>query len=178
MLPFPSGRSWKRGAFTLFFAFGIAGFAAYSVAQQSSPAAAASPTPKSVSAASKIPLPVGQEAKGIVLPDYNLQGQLQARFEAAGAKRISEQELQFTGLKVTTYTPENTPDVLIDVPMSVLDVETRILTARQRTTVHRGDMNISGDSMTFDTNTRQGTFVGNVKMVITGNGEMLKKPVE
>jgi hypothetical protein len=39
-------------------------------------------------------------------------------------------------------------------------------------------MNISGDSMTFDTNTRQGTFVGNVKMVITGNGEMLKKPVE
>jgi hypothetical protein len=85
----------------------------------------------------KFRCPIGQEAKGIVLPDYNLQGQLQARFEAASAKRISEQELQFTGLKVTTFTPENTPDVLIDVPMSVLDVETRILTARQRTTVHR-----------------------------------------
>jgi hypothetical protein len=177
MLPFPSGRSWKRGAYALFFASGIAGFAALSFAQQGSPVAT-SPAPKSAFSASKIPLPIGHEAKGIVLPDYNLQGQLQARFEAASAKRISEQELQFTGLKVITFTPENTPDVLIDVPLSILDVETRVLTARQRTTVRRGDMNISGDSMTFDTNTREGTFVGNVKMVITGNGEMLKKPVE
>jgi hypothetical protein len=177
MLPFPSGRSWKRGAYAAIFATGVAGFAAFSFAQQGSPAAA-SPTPKSSFSASKIPLPIGQEAKGIVLPDYNLEGQLQARFEAASAKRISEQELQFTGLKVTTFTPESTPDVLIDVPLSVLDMETRILTARQRTTVRRGDMNISGDSVTFDTNTRQGTFVGNVKMVITGNGELVKKPGE
>jgi lipopolysaccharide assembly outer membrane protein LptD (OstA) len=79
---------------------------------------------------------------------------------------------------VTTFTPENTPDILIDVPLSVLDMETRVLTARQRTTVRRGDMNIAGDSVTFDTNTRQGTFVGNVKMVITGNGELVKKPGE
>jgi hypothetical protein len=177
MLPFPSGRSWKRGACAAFIALAFGGSAAFSRAQQGSPATAGA-TPKSGLSASKIPLPIGQEAKGIVLPDYNLEGQLQARFEAASAKRISENELQFTGLKVTTFTPENTPDILIDVPSSVLDIETRVITARERTTVRRGDMNIAGDSVTFDTNTRQGTFVGNVKMVITGNCEMLKKPGE
>jgi lipopolysaccharide assembly outer membrane protein LptD (OstA) len=50
---------------------------------------------------------------------------------------------------------------------SVLDLKTRILSSQERTTIKRADFNIAGDSVQFDTNTRTGKLIGNVKMVIT-----------
>ncbi|MGI8820081.1 MAG: hypothetical protein ACR2ID_04320 [Chthoniobacterales bacterium] len=125
-----------------------------------------------------IPLPIGHEAKGLVLPDYSTEGQLQARFEAATAKRISVQEVQLTGLKMTTFTPENTTELMIDMPASILNLETRVITSHERTTVTRADFKISGDTMRFDTVARQGTLVGHVKMVITDKSALMKKTVE
>ena len=62
---------------------------------------AASPGEQSLS---NIPLPVGQEAKGLVLPDFDLEGHLRGKFEAGEARRIDEEHVGFHGLKITTYT--------------------------------------------------------------------------
>jgi hypothetical protein len=35
-----------------------------------------------------IPLPIGHEAKGLVLPDFDLEGHLRGRFEARSHRRI------------------------------------------------------------------------------------------
>ncbi len=51
---------------------------------------------------------------------------------------------QFTGLKVTTYTPENTVDLLIDMPSSTLDLNTRVVTSQERTTISRADFTDRG----------------------------------
>ncbi|CAN5564665.1 hypothetical protein BH20VER1_BH20VER1_32070 [soil metagenome] len=129
--------------------------------------------PKSTPAKGDIPLPIGHEAKGLVLPDYDLEGRLRARFEAATAKRIDEERIQFTGLKMTTFVPETAAtDLSIEMPVSTLDMTSRVITSAERTTIRRADFSIEGDTMEFDTIGRKGKLMGNVKMVIKGDSAL------
>jgi hypothetical protein len=123
-----------------------------------------------------IPLPIGHEAKGLVLPDFDGDGHLRGKFEAGTAHRIDQEHIGFEHLKITTYTPEDQPDLRIDMSTSVLDLKTRILSSKTRTTIQRADFNIAGDSVEFDTNSRTGRLIGNVKMVITDKSRLTAKP--
>jgi hypothetical protein len=124
-----------------------------------------------------VPLPVGHEAKGLVLPDYDLRGILSNKFVAGVARRLDDQHLQMRDLKMTTFTRQK-PDLQIEMSDSVLDLKTRVISTKQRTTVRRTDFEIAGDMMQFDTTTRQGTMTGNVKMVITGQAQLMPKGSE
>lgn len=124
-----------------------------------------------------IPLATGHEAKGVVLPDFDPDGHLRGRFEAGTVRRIDDGHIGFQDLKITTYTPEKNIDLQIDLRTSVLDLKTRILSSHEHTVVRRSDFNIVGDSAEFDTATRTGRLIGNVKMVISDTSELLgKKP--
>jgi hypothetical protein len=123
-----------------------------------------------------IPLPIGHEAKGLVLPDFDGDGRLRGKFEAGTAHRIDQEHVGFQHLKITTYTPESQPDLRIDMRTSVLDLKTRILSSQERTTIQRSDFNIAGDSVQFDTNSKTGRLIGNVKMVITDKSHLTAKP--
>jgi len=123
-----------------------------------------------------IPLPIGHEAKGLVLPDFDGDGRLKGRFEAGTARRIDQEHIGFQHLKITTFTPQSQPDLQIDMHTSVLDLKTRVLSSQERTTIQRSDFNIAGDSVQFDTKSRTGRLVGNVKMVITDKSHLTAKP--
>jgi hypothetical protein len=123
-----------------------------------------------------IPLPIGHEAKGLVLPDFDADGHLRGKFEAGTAHRIDEEHVGFSQLKITTYTPEDQQDLRIDMSTSVLDLKTRILTSKARTTIQRADFNIAGDSVQFDTNNKTGRLFGNIKMVITDKSHLTGTP--
>jgi hypothetical protein len=123
-----------------------------------------------------IPLPIGHEAKGLVLPDFDGDGHLRGKFEAGTAHRVDQEHIGFEQLKITTYTPEDQQDLRIDMSTSVLDLKTRILSSKARTTIQRTDFNIAGDSVEFDTNSRTGRLIGNVKMVITDKSHLTAKP--
>jgi hypothetical protein len=123
-----------------------------------------------------IPLPIGHEAKGLVLPDFDGDGHLRGKFEAGTAHRIDREHIGFAQLKITTYTPEDQQDLRIDMSTSVLDLKTRILSSKSRTTIQRADFNIAGDSVEFDTNNKTGRLVGNVKMVITDKSHLTATP--
>src|SRR5216117_3847955 len=125
-----------------------------------------------------IPLPIGHEAKGLVLPDFDGEGHLRGKFEAGTAHRIDQEHIGFQHLKITTFTPQSQPDLQIDMHTSVLDLKTRILSSQERSTIQRADFNIVGDSVQFDTNTKTGRLVGNVKMVITEQSHLTGKPDE
>ena len=188
MLPFHSGGSRWWGASSAIIFAGFFSYAALAADGKKSPkptradktkaeakAKAESGKPKSHKALGGIPLPIGQEAKGLVLPDYDTEGKLRARFEAGTAKRIDAERIQFSGLKMTTFSPEEKPDLHIDMPDATLDLNTRVITSTARTAVTRSDFNIAGDTMKFDTNERTGTLVGNVKMVITDSSGLTGK---
>ena len=123
-----------------------------------------------------IPLPIGHEAKGLVLPDFDGDGHLRGKFEAGTAHRIDQEHVGFQHLKITTYTPQSQPDLQIEMPTSVLDLKTRILSSQERTTIRRSDFNIVGDSVQFDTNSKTGRLIGNVKMVITDKSHLTATP--
>jgi hypothetical protein len=125
-----------------------------------------------------IPLPIGHEAKGLVIPDYDIQGRLSNRFNAGTAKRLDEIHVQLRDLKMTTYTSEQKPDLQIDMSDSILDMKTRIISSQKPSTVRRTDFRITGDTMRFDTTTHQGTMVGHVKMVIIGESQLMPKANE
>jgi len=176
MLPSRSGRSGWWGASAVIVSLAFLCFGAVAADPKSSPKAD-SKAKKAEAKAEKekakgpamlggIPLPIGQEVKGLVLPDYDTQGRLRARFEAGTAKRIDAERVQFAGLKMTTFTPENVTDLNVEMPEATLDLNTRVISSSARTSVARTDFIISGDTMKFDTVGRTGTLVGNVKMVI------------
>lgn len=137
----------------------------------------ATPTPGEQNL-TNIPLPIGHEAKGLVLPDFNADGRLVGKFEAGTARRLDQEHVRFQDLKITTFTPENQVDLRIDMRTSIFDLKTRILSSQERSTIRRTDFNIVGDSIEFDTNTRTGRLVGNVKMVITDQSHLMEKPNE
>src|SRR5581483_11343449 len=66
-----------------------------------SPAKSGSPTDGSLT---NIPLPVGHDARGLVLPDFDSEGHLRGRFVAGSARRLDEEQVSFTDLKITTFT--------------------------------------------------------------------------
>jgi len=137
--------------------------------------AAPSASPKEQSL-TNIPLPIGHEAKGLVLPDFDADGHLRGKFEAGTAHRIDEEHVGFQQLKITTFTPEDQQDLRIDMSTSVLDLKTRVLSSKERTTIKRADFNIAGDSVEFDTNSKTGRLIGNVKMVITDKSHLTGTP--
>src|SRR5437660_7605105 len=180
MLPFRNGRSGNWGLTVCLLSVLI-----LSIALALEPAMAAkrkgkkekllSPTPSASAgeqSLTNIPLPIGHEAKGLVLPDFDLEGHLRGRFEAVSAKRLDEYHIGFHALKITTYT-ENQPDLTIELSESVLNLNTRILSSNERSLIKRADFNIAGDSVEFDTSTRTGRLLGNVKMVITSQSQLL-----
>src|SRR5438067_4840401 len=180
MLPSCSGRSANWSWFvsllsTLFLSILISTGPAFAQAKggrkkKLSAASSASPGEQGLT---NIPLPIGHEAKGLVLPDFDLEGHLRGRFEAVSAKRLDEYHIGFHSLNITTYTPENKPDLTIELSESILNVNTRILSSNERTIIKRTDFNIAGDSVEFDSNTHTGKLVGNVKMVITSQSQLL-----
>ena len=167
MPQFRSVRFYKRR--TLVSLWSVLILAVSALARESEKKSSASPSPEG-SATEKslanIPLAVGHEAKGLVLPDFDLDGHLRGKFEAGAALRIDDEHIGFRGLKIVTYTAENAPDFMIEMNNSVLNLKTRILTSKERTTIRRADFSIAGDKVEFDTNSRTGKLTGNVKMVI------------
>jgi hypothetical protein len=184
MLLFHSGRSARWSwfvwlvPFLLLIAVPASHLFAESKGQKKKQARAVRPRGSSEQSLTYIPLPIGHEAKGLVLPDFDGEGHLRGKFEAGTARRIDQQHLGFQHLKITTYTPESQPDLQIDMQTSVLDLKTRVLSSQERTTIQRADFNIAGDSVQFDTNTRTGRLIGNVKMVITDRSHLRGKTNE
>ena len=156
---------------------GLSYASAQSKGRKGKPRAKAAPSSSSgEQSLTNIPLPIGHEAKGLVLPDFDAEGHLRGKFEAGTAHRIDQEHVAFQQLKITTYTPEDQPDLRIDMSTSVLDLKTRILSSKARTTIQRADFNIAGDSVEFDTNSKTGRLIGNIKMVITDKSHLTATP--
>ena len=182
MLPFRNGRSGNWGLFFLLMALLLVNSSASAAKPKSkkqkvltTATPSGSPGDQSLT---NIPLPIGHEAKGLVLPDFDLQGHLRGRFEAESAKRLDEVHIGFHTLKIVTYTPESKPDLTIELSESILNLKTRILTSNERTFIKRADFSVAGDSVEFDTNTRIGRMVGHVKMLITNQSQLLRNQNE
>lgn len=182
MLPFRSGRAGIASAFSAFL---LLVFLACAVAaadkkapktdtKSPTPSASAGPKtkpsrPKPEEGIKDVPIASGHDAKGLVLPDFDLEGRLRGKLSAGVTRRLDDQNVEFQGVKFTTFLPETeTPDMEISMSTSVFNLKTQILTSKVRSTVKRADFEVAGDTMKFEMVSRQGTLEGNVRMVVRG----------
>jgi lipopolysaccharide assembly outer membrane protein LptD (OstA) len=172
MLPCRSGSRIIRGTRLSFVLLLIGSSLAVAGDRKRHKGSPAPEAPKEELGLKNIPLTVGHEAKGLVLPNYDLAGHLLGRFEAATASRIDENHVRFRDLKMTTYDEHEQPDFKVDMADAVLDLETKVIDSKARTKVKRTDFEIEGDRMTFNTTTKQGTLKGNVHMTIFNQKEI------
>ncbi|HEX7518545.1 MAG TPA: hypothetical protein VF345_14795 [Chthoniobacterales bacterium] len=177
MLPFRSGRAGFSGASSAFLLLALLSCTALAGEKIAKPEVQAKSKPKArpkpEEGVTNIPIATGHDAKGLVLPDYDLKGHLRGKLEAGVTKRLDDERIEFRGVKFTTFTPETeTPDLEIIMSTSVFNLKTQVLNSSERTTVKRSDFEITGDKMQFEMLTRKGTLAGNVKMVVHGKSRV------
>ena len=174
MLPFRSGRAGISSAFSAFLVLALlAGGVVAAEKKGATPKVSATPKkkerPKPEEGVKDVPIATGHDAKGLVLPDYDLLGRMRGKLEAGVTKRLDDENIEFQGVKFTTFLPDTqTPDMEIIMQSSVFNLKTQVLSSQVRTTVKRSDFEIAGDTMKFEMISRQGTLAGNVKMIVRG----------
>jgi len=182
MLPFRSGRAGIASAgpaLLLLILLTCAVFAAEkkgpkSESKSPTPAATAEPKkkpsrPKPEEGIKDVPIATGHDAKGLVLPDFDVNGRMRGKLQAGVTRRLDDQNIEFLGVKFTTFAPETEkPDLEISMEKSVFNLKTQVLTSNVRSTVKRADFEVAGDTMKFEMVTRLGSLEGNVKMVVRG----------
>ena len=171
MLPFRSGRAgFSRASFAfLFLAFLSCVALAADKTSPTPPPKNKKERPKPEEGVTNVPIAAGHDAKGLVLPDFDLLGRLRGKLQAGVTRRLDDEHIEFKGVKFVTFLPETqTPDMEIVMTTSVFNLKTQVLTSNERTSVKRTDFEISGDNMKFEMISRQGILAGNVKMIVRG----------
>lgn len=108
-----------------------------------------------------LPAPVGEEMKGITIPQYDVDGKLKMKLSCEAAHKTDEHNVAIHGLKVEFFEKDG-QDVTVTVPDANFNLATTLLTTEVTTTIKREDFNMVGDRATFDTTKRFGTMKGHV----------------
>ncbi len=121
-----------------------------------------------------LPIPVGEWVKGIKIPQYDENGKLTMNLIAERARKLDEKQVEFGKLKIE-FNEKEEKTIIVEIPHSVLDMESKVLIADTETAVRREDFEIIGQSAEFDTLSRSGTFKGWVHASFR-NGETANLP--
>lgn len=108
-----------------------------------------------------LPAPVGEEMKGIVIPQYEADGKLRMKLSCDTAQKVDEHNVSIHGLKVEFF-EKGERDVVVSVPEATFNLATTLLSTETPTTIKREDFSMVGDTATFDTTKRFGTMKGHV----------------
>jgi hypothetical protein len=128
-----------------------------------------------------LPVPKGQPQKGLRIPIYSPEGKLMMSFQIGVAEVVDADNIKMGDLRLETFKDTGEHEFDIELPDSIFNAKTKELISKAHVTIKRHDFEITGNSMTFNTETRVGKFGGGVKMVIydarAAAGSTDEKPV-
>lgn len=81
-------------------------------------------------------------------------------------KRVDSDHLDMTVLRIETFDDDGKQEMTIDLPQSILDLNTRVISTENGVLIKRSDFELTGKAMVFNTETKQGHIAGNVHMLI------------
>jgi hypothetical protein len=126
-----------------------------------------------------IPIPVGHDAKGLRLPMRNEQGKLQFVVDVEKVRRVDQANIEMHNSVIQTYDEQTgARSAKIEMIDSVMNTETNVITTRDPVIITREDFKLTGDSAVFNTKTRQGKVIKNVRLIIYNRDELTKKTPE
>jgi hypothetical protein len=114
-----------------------------------------------------IPVPEGVPVKGIKVPSYSADGKLLMMLDAEQARKLDADRIEFENLKIDAYSDDD-KKIYVELPRSIFNLTTRILTSESRVLIRREDFELVGDAGEFHTRNRFARILGNVKMTIFG----------
>lgn len=120
-----------------------------------------------------IPVAAGVPVKGIKIPYYGEDGQLQMQFMAEVATKIDDKNIEMSNLKIDIY-DDDRDKFYVEMPSSVFNLDSRVLTGTN-VRIKRDDFDIVGDEGEFLIKTKFGKLTGNVKMIIFSAEKLEKK---
>lgn len=123
-------------------------------------APAAEPSPMA------IPLVQGYDSFGLTIPDLDETGRLRSIFVIGAVSRVDDRSVEIRESFLETYKDDGSRDFSIELKKATLDRFTRVLVANVPVTIRRQEFEVRGETMEFNTATREGGLGGPVKMVI------------
>ncbi|MES2572993.1 MAG: LPS export ABC transporter periplasmic protein LptC [Verrucomicrobiota bacterium] len=115
----------------------------------------------------QIPLVPGHDSLGLKIPYTSREtGKLQMMYTIGVANLPDPDHMKMVDAQVETFGEDGKHEMLIDLPDSILDLNTKILTTNRSVTIKHADFELTGQTMEFNTITKQGTLGGGVRMLI------------
>jgi lipopolysaccharide export system protein LptC len=87
-------------------------------------------------------------------------------FRIGVGTRVDDENVKMTDLKIETFDEDGQPEMTIDLPSSQMNLSSRIIAGEESVTIKRSDFQLTGKTMEFNTETKQGWIKGDVKMII------------
>lgn len=123
-----------------------------------------------------LPLPKGQDSKGVTIPYTDGSGKKTMIFRIGVGTRLDDENVKMADLKIETFDDAGEQEMTIELPSSKMNLNTRIIAGDQSVTIKRSDFQLTGQTMEFNTETKQGWIKGNVKMIIYDLTETAEQP--
>jgi hypothetical protein len=123
-----------------------------------------------------LPIPIGHDVKGLRVPFRNDEGKMEFRMDVEWARRLDEQNVEMRSSVIQTYDEDTyKPSAKVELKTSVMNLDTNIIVSHEPVIVTREDFRLTGDAMEFNTKTRAGRVIGNVRLIIYNRDELANK---
>lgn len=110
-------------------------------------------------------LPKGQPVKGLKFPSFGADGKLKMMLMADVATKIDPTHIELENMKIDA-TGDDGKSFHVELPFSVFEVPTRVLTGDKGVLIKRDDFELTGDAGEFYLKTRFAKVTRNVKMIL------------
>lgn len=115
--------------------------------------------------------PIGREFKGLAIPSYT-NDVLKSVMRADSVIRVDEQFLDLVNLTVQVYNTKGEPETTISMAEASYDLVIGELASKTPSRIEQPRFTMTGDKMTFQTDSQVARLIGNVKLVVPDVGEL------
>ena len=114
----------------------------------------------------ELPIPKGQPQKGVKVPIYGANGKLKMNFTIGVGTWMDAENIKLQQLRVETYKDDGSRELDMDLPDAIFNKKTKIISSKAKVVIKREDFEVTGNTMAFNIETREGTLGGGVKMLV------------
>lgn len=148
--------------------------AAESKSPGTDPAKAVEQTGQGLGAFGKL-LPLGQKNRDVKIPSFR-DGNPSSLVQAATMTRLEGEKMEMERLDIRMYGETEEKDLRILMPTATYHMATEVLSGDDRSRITRKDFDLRGDTLIFDTRTRQGKMTGHIHMIIRDADSFRRQP--
>lgn len=120
-------------------------------------------------------LPLGQKNLDVKIPSFK-EGRPDSLVRAGSMTRVDDNQMDMEKTDIRMFGETKEGDLRVQLPTAVYDMSTQIMTSDKRSRISREDFQLEGDTLVFDTRSRQGKMTGHIHMIIYDAETLSKKP--